>query len=196
MRIPCLALLISFLAALPSDGASAEQVVTEDLRATLDALRQHPDVLALKSDHDAFAARIANMAAASQTHYDGEMLEIMLLGLSVKGSGGGGGLIDGSDIWFKLDLEKGIDIYDIGTVQDDRLYMVVGGLGAPSALKENLDGLIEAIEKSMDTLAQLKGKQIGGVLSVESGPDLRLQGARRSAVSSARDRALAPMALT
>ena len=89
------------------------------------------------------------------------------LGLSIKGSGGGGGFMDGLEI---LDKISEIDIYDISSVEDDKLYIVAGGIGAPTALKENLDSLIKSIVTSANELATLKGKKLGGVLSVESGP--------------------------
>lgn len=156
-----------------SEAATAvEQRKTkpEGLLASFAPLREHPEVIALRQDPATTGKRIATTAAPGSYHYGGEALGIMLYGLSIKGSGGGGGLIDGLDIWLKLDLDKGVDIYNMDSVQDDELYMVVGGLGAPSALKQNLDGLINAIQRCMKKLAELKGKRIGGILSVESGP--------------------------
>ncbi|WP_242202137.1 S-methyl thiohydantoin desulfurase domain-containing protein [Aestuariivivens insulae] len=99
-------------------------------------------------------------------HLDKPQIIQTYLGLSIKGSGGGGSFIDGIDIINKIDK---IDIYDISTVQNDKLYIVAGGIGAPTALKANLDALIESIESSVFTLANDLNKPVGGVLSVESG---------------------------
>ena len=100
-------------------------------------------------------------------HFDKTDLVFTYLGLSIKGSGGGGGFMDGLEI---LDKISEIDIYDISSVEDDKLYIVAGGIGAPTALKKNLDSLITSIVASANELATLKGKKLGGVLSVESGP--------------------------
>lgn len=100
-------------------------------------------------------------------HFDKTTLLFTYLGLAIKGSGGGGGFIDCWDILNKI---SDIDIYDISSVEDDKLYIVAGGIGAPTALKANLDSLIISIVTSAKKLAKLKGKELGGILSVESGP--------------------------
>lgn len=166
MKRPERFLLVPILCAFAS--ASLAQTAPSDPVGALPSLLEHPDVVALRNDPEGFTDSLTVPSAS--THYAGEQFLIMLYGLSIKGSGGGGGLMDGFDIMTKIDLRQGIDIYDITSAEDDKLYMVVGGLGAPSALKQNLDGLIKAIERSMNKLAELEGKEIGGILSVESGP--------------------------
>lgn len=159
-------LLVPILCAFAS--ACLAQAAYDHPAAALPSLLEHPDVVALRDDPEGHTAKLRAQPASN--HYSGDELMIMLYGLSIKGSGGGGGFIDGFEILNRIDWKRGIDIYDISTAADDKLYMVVGGLGAPSALKENLDGLIKAIERTMAKLAELKGMQVGGILSVESGP--------------------------
>ena len=104
---------------------------------------------------------------SSHTYFDRTALIFTYFGLAIKASGGGGGFIDGISILNKI---PHINIYDISSLEDDKLYIVAGGIGAPTALKDNIDNLLKSIRGSVYTLANAKGKRIGGILSVESGP--------------------------
>ncbi|MFV0248564.1 MAG: DUF917 family protein [Tenacibaculum sp.] len=90
------------------------------------------------------------------------------LGLAIKGSGGGGAFEDGLKIISKLN--GSVEICDISIVDNNKLYIVAGGIGAPSAVNQRLDDLIESIRISINKLSSLKGIPVGGILSVESGP--------------------------
>ena len=111
-------------------------------------------------------SKLENEPISSVWHLDRTDLIYTYLGLSIKGSGGGGGFMDGIDI---LNNIQELDIYDISAVDNNKLYIVAGGIGAPSVLKENLSDLIQSIKSSVYKLAKIEGKELGGILSVESG---------------------------
>lgn len=152
---------------LTSEETISETIINEKVTALVSELPKmetnNPE-LYLKSE---FNKKNSKFAKSASQYYDRTDLIYTYFGLSIKGSGGGGAFLDGIDIL--NEIGDGINIYDFSSVQDDKLYIVAGGIGAPTAIKQNLDALVNSIESSIYTLANIKGKQVAGVLSVESG---------------------------
>ncbi|MGH1386984.1 DUF917 family protein [Kordia sp.] len=105
---------------------------------------------------------------ANVIHYTKSQVRDMYLGLSIKGSGGGGAYQDGLALVNRVS-NSGIDLYDVSTADNTKLYIVGAGVGSPAAVAQNIDGVLNAIEASVSTLANIKNKPIGGILSGESG---------------------------
>ncbi len=118
--------------------------------------------------NEEFRNRISNTPVLDES-----MLFFTYLGLSIKGSGGGGSFLDGIDVLDKIadtSFNPEIPLVDVSNVDTDDLFIVAGGIGAPTALKADLDGLLQAISLSIDTLKSRSGDyEMGGILAVESG---------------------------
>jgi DUF917 family protein len=102
--------------------------------------------------------------------YDKAQLKYILASFNILGSGGGGSYYDALTILNGMKQEY-VDIIDVENTDDNKIYVVAGGLGQPTALKDNIPATIAAIRKAINyQVSKSSGKELGGILNVESGP--------------------------
>jgi DUF917 family protein len=107
-------------------------------------------------------------SVGATTHYTKRQVKTMYQGLSIKGSGGGGSYQDGLSLLNRIS-SAGLDVQNVSDVDNNKIYIVAGGIGSPASVAQNIDGVLSAIESSVGTLVNVHGGQLGGILSVESG---------------------------
>ena len=94
----------------------------------------------------------------------------LAFGGALYGSGGGGALVDAYNITKIIPKSFKAKLLPVDRAEDDAIYVVAGGIGAPSAVRQRSPELIEAAAKSAKRLGELSGGKLGGILSVETGP--------------------------
>ena len=148
-----------------------QAVLSEDYEVTSRDMERKAERLS-RTPHVRDRQKIGDLSyadtAAGEIHFDREQLESMFFSLSFLGSGGGIGFIDGANILNHVSLE-GLTVQSIDSVDPNKIYVVAGGIGAPAAIRDDLENIIKSIAVSAQTLASVKGKELGGILSVESG---------------------------
>jgi|TARA_B110000238_G_scaffold83037_1_gene91411 DUF917 family protein len=101
--------------------------------------------------------------------YSKEQLKYILASFNILGCGGGGSYYDALTILNAMQQEN-VEVIDIENTDDNKLYVVAGGMGQPSALKSQIPETIASIKIAINTLVDMKGIPLGGILNVESGP--------------------------
>jgi hypothetical protein len=115
------------------------------------------------------AKNLPTVLANGTTWYDKEQLKQILAAFNILGSGGGGSYFDGLTILAAM-KQDGVEVIDVQNTDDNKLYVVAGGMGQPSALKAQIPETIASIKIAINALVAEKKIPLGGILNVEAGP--------------------------
>ncbi|MBI5548785.1 MAG: DUF917 family protein [Deltaproteobacteria bacterium] len=164
-------IIASFSAPAEAASISAFSGTLSSSDATINPYAKFLNAIASAAGNDAITgcASAIRSGAACKSAYtlSPTDLKVATLGLAFLGSGGGGALKDGMSIANRV--TKDVTLLPVEQVDDKKIYVVAGGIGAPSALQSHIPEMLTAVGKSAQVLAQKAGGRLGGILSVETG---------------------------